>query len=96
MKIDSTSTTASATVSSDTRTRGNISKPTSNNAAAEVHLSELATHLQSSGEAPAFDAKRVAEIKQAIAEGRFTINAEAIADRLIESASELIGSQRQT
>ena len=95
MKIDSTSTTASATVSSDTRTRGSISKPTSN-AAAEVHLSELATHLHSSGEAPAFDATRVAEIKQAIAEGRFTINAEAIADRLIESASELIASQRQT
>ena len=59
MKIDSTSTTASATVSSDTRTRGNISKPTSN-AAAEVHLSELATHLHSSGEAPAYDATRVA------------------------------------
>jgi negative regulator of flagellin synthesis FlgM len=95
VKIDSTSTTASATVSSDTRTRGNISKPTSN-AAAEVHLSELATHLHSSGEAPAYDATRVAEIKQAIAEGRFTINAEAIADRLIESASELIASQRQT
>ena len=95
MKIDSTSTTASTTVSNDTRNRGSVSKAT-NSAAAEVHLSELATHLHSSGEAPAYDATRVAEIKQAIAEGRFTINAEAIADRLIESASELIGSQRQT
>jgi len=94
VKIDSTGTTASSTVNSDARTRGSVSKAT-NSAAAEVHLSELATHLQSSGDAPAFDASRVAEIKQAIAEGRFTINAEAVADRLIESASELIASQRQ-
>lgn len=96
MKIDSTSTTASTTVSSDTRNRGSgsVSKPASS-AATEVHLSELAAHLQSSGDAPPFDATRVSEIKQAIAEGRFTINAEAVADRLIESASELISSQRQ-
>ncbi|MBV5336597.1 MAG: flagellar biosynthesis anti-sigma factor FlgM, partial [Deltaproteobacteria bacterium] len=38
---------------------------------------------------------RVSEIKQAIAEGRFTINAGAIADRLIASAKELVDSQRQ-
>ena len=42
-----------------------------------------------------FDAGRVAEIKQAIADGRFTINAGAIADRLIASARELIDAQRQ-
>lgn len=94
MKIDSTTTTSSTTLTSETRNRGSAGKATSG-AAAEVHLSELAAQLQSSGEAPAFDPTRVAEIKQAIAEGRFTINTEAVADRLIESASELINSQRR-
>ena len=35
------------------------------------------------------------EIKQAIAEGRFEINAGAIADRLISSARELVDAQRR-
>lgn len=39
------------------------------------------------------DSAKVAAIKQAIAEGRFTINAGAIADSLISSAQELLGKQ---
>ncbi len=61
----------------------------------EVQLSPLAAQLGHVDDAPAFDAVRVAEIKQAIAEGRFTINAGTIADRLIASAKELVDSQRQ-
>lgn len=95
MKIDST-TTSTSTVTSETRNRNNTASTPMASTAVEVHLSEMAGHLQASGEAPAFDATRVAEIKQAIAEGRFTINAEAVADRLIASASELISSQRQS
>lgn len=34
-------------------------------------------------------------MKQAIAEGRFKINSEAVADRLITSASELVAAYRQ-
>ncbi|MCB1932382.1 flagellar biosynthesis anti-sigma factor FlgM [Accumulibacter sp.] len=94
MKIDST-TTGTNTVSSETRSRSSTAGKPAASAAAEVHLSEMAGRLQAAGETPAFDATRVAEIKQAIAEGRFTINAEAVADRLIASASELISSQRQ-
>lgn len=41
------------------------------------------------------DSNRVQEIKQAIAEGRFRINPEAIADRLINTAQELIAAQRR-
>ena len=93
MKIDSTTPTAGAVSgSNEPRSRGSASAPLPS-AATEVHLSELAAQLQSSGEAPAFDATRVSEITQAIAEGRFTINADTIADRLIASASELIASQ---
>lgn len=92
MKIDSSTKIASGV--SETRSRTTISKPSAG-VAAEVHFSELAEQLQSPGETPAFDAARVAEIKQAIADGRFTINAGAIADRLIASASELVAVQRQ-
>jgi negative regulator of flagellin synthesis FlgM len=59
----------------------------------EVELSRLASQLQASDDEQPFDAKRVAEIKQAISEGKFQINADAIADRLIASAKELIGSR---
>ena len=45
---------------------------------------------------PAFDALRVEDIKQAIAEGRFSINPEAIASRLIDSAKELITQGRSS
>jgi negative regulator of flagellin synthesis FlgM len=41
---------------------------------------------------------RIQEIKQAISEGRFKINPEAIADRLLESARDLVSkssNQRQ-
>ncbi|MDR2164320.1 MAG: flagellar biosynthesis anti-sigma factor FlgM [Zoogloeaceae bacterium] len=63
----------------------------------EVELSRLASQLAVSdnNESP-FDAERVAEIKQAISEGKFSINAGVIADRLIASAKELLGSQYQS
>lgn len=93
MKIDSTTTTASNV--SETRQHKTIAQP-AGGAAAEVHLSALSAQLQSSEGASTFDANRVSEIKQAIAEGRFTINAEVIADRLITAASELVGSQKQS
>ena len=56
----------------------------------------MASQLAASDSEPAFDAGRVAEIRQAIAEGKFSINAEAIADRLIASAKELVGSRQQS
>lgn len=60
---------------------------------AEVQLSALAAQVKGSG-APV-DKAKIDEIKQAIAEGRFTINAGAIADRLLNTAKELVNSQRQ-
>jgi len=38
---------------------------------------------------------RIAEIKLAILEGRFQVNAEAIADGLIDTARNLLQSQRK-
>jgi negative regulator of flagellin synthesis FlgM len=59
----------------------------------QVQLSDAA-HIRE-GEPPPIDSSRVQEIKQAIAEGRFRINPEAIAERLISTAQELIDAQRK-
>jgi negative regulator of flagellin synthesis FlgM len=40
---------------------------------------------------PTFDAAKVERIAQAIRDGKFAVNAEAIADKLIVNAEELIG-----
>ncbi|HUO44441.1 MAG TPA: flagellar biosynthesis anti-sigma factor FlgM [Burkholderiales bacterium] len=61
----------------------------------DVHLSPLAAQLQTlsqelQGGSEAFDPARVAEIKQAISEGRLKIDPGAIADKLIETARELL------
>lgn len=56
-----------------------------------VSLSQMAGSLQI-GEKPPINLARIQEIKQAISEGRFKINPEAIADRLIESARDLVSS----
>lgn len=47
-----------------------------------------------SAEAP-LDTARVEAIRQAISEGRFQINPDAIAERLIQSARELVAAQRE-
>lgn len=65
-----------------------------------VQLSPLSSSVQSlqsglSGSDGVVDTAQVAEIRQAIAEGRFQINSGAIADRLIESVKELLGQTRQ-
>lgn len=56
-----------------------------------VSLSHLAGTLQS-GEKQPINSARIQEIKQAISEGRFKVNPEAIADRLIETARDLLNS----
>ena len=58
---------------------------------ATVALSSTAATLLSGGASGEFDAEKVARISQAIADGSFRINAEAIADKLIANAQELLG-----
>lgn len=42
---------------------------------------------------PTINAAKVAEIKQAISEGRFKINSEAVADGLLATVRDLIGDR---
>jgi negative regulator of flagellin synthesis FlgM len=55
---------------------------------AQVALSGAATRLVKESEG--FNAARVAEIRQAMAEGRFQINPEKIADGLIDSVRDFL------
>jgi negative regulator of flagellin synthesis FlgM len=52
-----------------------------------AQLKEIETQLETT---QAVDTARVAEVKRAIAEGRFEVNSEKVADRLIESTREFL------
>lgn len=64
----------------------------------KVELSSMSSSLQKAeqaiAETPVVDSKRVAEIKQAIADGRFKIDTERIADGLISSVRDMLASAR--
>lgn len=56
-----------------------------------ARLQEIEAGLKST---PVFNAERVAEIKQAIAEGRFKVNPERIADGLLQDVRQMLSEQR--
>jgi negative regulator of flagellin synthesis FlgM len=74
------------------------SRKTSATAGDQVELSSMSARLQDAGatiaDAPVVDAARVAEIKQAISDGRFQINPERIADGLLDSVREMLSRQQ--
>lgn len=95
MKIDSNlKSLGSGSVGGNRPKAGTNAAPTGT-AAAEVQISTASAQLSSSGSSAPVDSARIAEIKTAIAEGRFRINADAIADGLLETARDLLQSQRQ-
>jgi len=59
-------------------------------ASATVALSSTASSLLSGGSAAEFDADKVARISAQLADGSFKVNPEAIADKLIANAQELL------
>lgn len=88
MKIDNSfKPTATGLASKPAPAQGASSSPAQD----AVSLSQVAGSLQAS-ERPPVNTARIQEIKAAISEGRFKINPEAIADRLIESARDLLNS----
>lgn len=95
MKIDNSLKAATLLPTGRSKPRTDGEGTATASATDDVKLSALAGGFQSGDAKPPFDSARVQEIKQAIAEGRFSINAGAIADRLIDSARDLVSTQRK-
>lgn len=83
-----------------TRTAGTASPRSESGAETHVEFSAMSARLQALGAAggagAVVDAKRVAEIKAAIAEGRFKVDPERIADGLLNSVRQLLGKHNPT
>lgn len=82
-----------------TNSKGKTSPPPApqQSGSASVSLGSTATQLQSMessmANSPVANAAKVAEIKQAISDGRFKVNSEVVADRLLETVRDLIGNR---
>ena len=61
-------------------------------ASAKVALSPTVSQLAAGSTEGVFDAEKVQRISDAIRDGKFTVNADAIADKLIANAQELLGA----
>ena len=69
----------------------NVSKIPSDNVTLSTQAQELAASTSSAG---VFDTKKVEEIKAAIASGTFQVNAESVADGLMDTVKDLISARR--
>ena len=56
-----------------------------------VRLSDVSASLAPGEGQAEFDASKVAQIKDAIREGRFEVNSGVVADKLIENVNQLFG-----
>lgn len=105
MKIDNNVRSINSGAVSETPARGSRAQsPAASDGGAKVagprvELSSLGSQLSSIeaslANVPVVDSQRVDEIKQAITEGRFKVNPDKIADRLLETVQELIRAQQQ-
>ena len=91
-------TKSGLTVASNGKTAGGKAPEATKQSGEKIQISELSRQMHafesSVAAAPGFDTKRVDEIKQAISEGRFTVNADAVADKLVASVQELLARQK--
>lgn len=77
--------------SAERKTTPEAAAPQAAEASAKVALSPAASSLSVATGDAAFDTAKVERIAQAIRDGRFKVNAEVIADKLIINAEELLG-----
>lgn len=103
MKIDKSIKPLLPTSVGEGRARTPAAKPEDNTSSAaasstSVNLGTTSAQLRSMGSSmantPSVNASKVAEIKQAISEGRFQVNASVVADNLIKSVTDLIASHK--
>ena len=68
-----------------------VAPPAKARATDQVDLSAAGAQIGTLGGTPDFDSAKVDAIRQAIRDGKFSVNAGAIADRLIADATSLLG-----
>ena len=97
MKIEKTSSPPPAIPSSKARA-SSTKDPSTPSSSTSVNLGTTSAQLRelegSGANSSPGNAARIAEIKQAISEGRFQVNSGAVADSLIQSVSDLISAQK--
>ncbi len=100
MKIDRPSGTlpnaslgTSPTSAQDNKVAEEVSAPRSSTTQVRIsdQVQALSGHMTS--KIGAFDSKKVDEIKTAITEGRFEVNAEKVADGVLQTVTDLIRSR---
>lgn len=99
MKIESTGKSIAPSATGEARPRNPAGPATTVSGGSEkVQLSSLSASLQKAetviSQTPVVDKQRVEEIKQAIANGDFKVDAGRIADGLIASVREMLANQR--
>lgn len=92
MKIAHTDPKAAlAQVAAERKPAGKADAPAGAEDSAKVDISNAAAALSTDANDGSFDSAKVERIAQAIRDGKFEVNAEAIADKLISNAQELLG-----
>jgi negative regulator of flagellin synthesis FlgM len=100
MKIGATSSPAAdaaalARANADVGAAAAKAKGSQEAAGSSVQLSSAAAGLLNAASTPEFDAAKVDRIRQAIADGTFKVDAEAIADKLIANAQEVLSAVKR-
>lgn len=95
MKIDNSGKLVGGVPATEARSRATPARSEPAPGGDKVELSSLSSTLQKAEAAieaaPTVDSARVAEIRQAIAEGRFKIDSSRIADGLLASVRQMLG-----
>ena len=85
---------AQPSTSNAARSTGTATQPSASNSgdSGRVQLSALSSRLnelETQFSQSSFDAAKVSEVRNAIAEGRYQVNASVVADKLLASAAQL-------
>ena len=102
MKIEKTTSPLPTSTIGDAGSRSTAARTSENktgsaeNSGTSVHIGSGSAQLRSieasTAGTPLVDVHKIAEIKQAISEGRFQVNSGAVADRLINSVRDIIAA----
>lgn len=95
MKVDNSYPNAVALTGNNKSVTRQPNKAEETAVPSDVKLSGLATSMSREASSAPVNQARIDELRKAISSGQFKINPEAIADRLLDTAKELVQTQRR-